>query len=53
MTSLGAMSGPARAPAVSPAVMRDVLGHFATGVVVVTSRARDDTLLGFTWTRRW
>ena len=42
------MSGPASAPVVSPAVMRDVLGHFATGVVVVTSRARDDSLLGFT-----
>jgi flavin reductase (DIM6/NTAB) family NADH-FMN oxidoreductase RutF len=33
---------------VSPAVLRDVLGHFATGVVVVTARARDETLLGFT-----
>jgi flavin reductase (DIM6/NTAB) family NADH-FMN oxidoreductase RutF len=28
--------------------MRDVLGHFATGVVVVTARRDDDTLLGFT-----
>ena len=28
--------------------MRDVLGHFATGVVVVTARAADDSLLGFT-----
>jgi 3-hydroxy-9,10-secoandrosta-1,3,5(10)-triene-9,17-dione monooxygenase reductase component len=47
------MSGPASAPVVSPAVLRDVLGHFATGVVVVTSRAGDGTaqdseLLGFT-----
>ena len=42
------MSGPASAPAVSPAVLRDVLGHFATGIVVVTARASDDTLLGFT-----
>jgi 3-hydroxy-9,10-secoandrosta-1,3,5(10)-triene-9,17-dione monooxygenase reductase component len=42
------MSGPASAPAVSPAVMRNVLGNFATGVVVVTARARDDTPLGFT-----
>jgi 3-hydroxy-9,10-secoandrosta-1,3,5(10)-triene-9,17-dione monooxygenase reductase component len=42
------MSGPVRPPAVSPAVMRDVLGHFATGVVVVTARARDGALLGFT-----
>jgi 3-hydroxy-9,10-secoandrosta-1,3,5(10)-triene-9,17-dione monooxygenase reductase component len=41
------MSGPASAPAVSPAVLREVLGHFATGVVVVTAR-RGDTLLGFT-----
>jgi 3-hydroxy-9,10-secoandrosta-1,3,5(10)-triene-9,17-dione monooxygenase reductase component len=48
MASLGTMSGPASAPAVSPAVMRDVLGHFATGVVVVTARAADDRLLGFT-----
>jgi 3-hydroxy-9,10-secoandrosta-1,3,5(10)-triene-9,17-dione monooxygenase reductase component len=42
------MSGPASAPAVSPAVLREVLGHFATGVVVVTARRDDDTLLGFT-----
>ena len=42
------MSGPANAPAVSPAVMRDVLGNFATGVVVVTALAADDTPLGFT-----
>ena len=28
--------------------MRDVLGHFATGVVVVTARQTDGTLLGFT-----
>ena len=42
------MSGPASAPAVSPAAMRDVLGHFATGVVVVTARAADGTSLGFT-----
>jgi 3-hydroxy-9,10-secoandrosta-1,3,5(10)-triene-9,17-dione monooxygenase reductase component len=42
------MTGPANAPAVSPAVMRDVLGHFATGVVVVTARQTDGTLLGFT-----
>ena len=28
--------------------MRDVLGHFATGVVVVTARHVDGTLLGFT-----
>jgi 3-hydroxy-9,10-secoandrosta-1,3,5(10)-triene-9,17-dione monooxygenase reductase component len=42
------MSGPASAPVVSPAVLRDVLGHFATGVVVVTSRAGDGSLLGFT-----
>jgi flavin reductase (DIM6/NTAB) family NADH-FMN oxidoreductase RutF len=47
------MSGPASAPAVSPAVLRDVLGHFASGIVVVTARAdRSDglggTLLGFT-----
>jgi 3-hydroxy-9,10-secoandrosta-1,3,5(10)-triene-9,17-dione monooxygenase reductase component len=28
--------------------MRDVLGHFATGVVVVTARAADGTPLGFT-----
>ena len=46
--SLGGVSGPASAPAVSPAAMRDVLGHFATGVVVVTARAHDGTLLGFT-----
>ena len=42
------MSGPASAPAVSPDSMRDVLGHFATGVVVVTSREADGSLLGFT-----
>ena len=42
------MTGPASAPAVSPAAMRDVLGHFATGVVVVTARAADGTSLGFT-----
>lgn len=47
------MSGPASAPAVSPAVLRDVLGNFATGVVVVTARAaggtaQDPRLLGFT-----
>jgi flavin reductase (DIM6/NTAB) family NADH-FMN oxidoreductase RutF len=42
------MTGPTRAPAVSPAAMRDVLGHFATGVVVVTAREDDRTLLGFT-----
>ena len=42
------MTGPARAPAVDPGLMRDVLGHFATGVVVVTSRAADGDLLGFT-----
>jgi flavin reductase (DIM6/NTAB) family NADH-FMN oxidoreductase RutF len=41
------MTGPASAPAVDPAVMREVLGHFATGVVVVTARA-GDSLLGFT-----
>jgi flavin reductase (DIM6/NTAB) family NADH-FMN oxidoreductase RutF len=29
-------------------VLREVLGHFATGVVVVTARRDDDTLLGFT-----
>jgi len=28
--------------------MRDVLGHFASGVVVVTARADDDRPLGFT-----
>jgi flavin reductase (DIM6/NTAB) family NADH-FMN oxidoreductase RutF len=28
--------------------MRDVLGHFASGVVVVTARAGDGSLLGFT-----
>jgi flavin reductase (DIM6/NTAB) family NADH-FMN oxidoreductase RutF len=28
--------------------MRDVLGHFATGVVVVTAQNTDGTLLGFT-----
>jgi flavin reductase (DIM6/NTAB) family NADH-FMN oxidoreductase RutF len=33
---------------VSPAVLRDVLGHFATGVVVVTARAQAGGLLGFT-----
>lgn len=38
------MTGP---PAVHPAAMREVLGHFATGVVVVTAR-RDGDLLGFT-----
>jgi 3-hydroxy-9,10-secoandrosta-1,3,5(10)-triene-9,17-dione monooxygenase reductase component len=42
------MTGPARAPAVDPGLMRDVLGHFATGVVVVTARAGDGDLLGFT-----
>ena len=42
------MTGPTRAPAVSPAVLRDVLGHFATGVVVVTAQQADGTLLGFT-----
>ena len=42
------MTGPASAPAVSPAALRDVLGHFATGVVVVTAREPDGTLLGFT-----
>src|SRR5690242_18425726 len=42
------MSGPASAPVVSPAVVRDVLGHFATGVVVVTARARTGGPLGFT-----
>ena len=42
------MTGPTRAPAVSPDAMRDVLGHFATGVVVVTARHADGTLLGFT-----
>jgi 3-hydroxy-9,10-secoandrosta-1,3,5(10)-triene-9,17-dione monooxygenase reductase component len=42
------MTGPTRAPAVSPAAMRDVLGHFATGVVVVTAQEADGTLLGFT-----
>jgi 3-hydroxy-9,10-secoandrosta-1,3,5(10)-triene-9,17-dione monooxygenase reductase component len=42
------MSGPASAPAVSPAAMRDVLGHFATGVVVVTARGADGRPLGFT-----
>jgi flavin reductase (DIM6/NTAB) family NADH-FMN oxidoreductase RutF len=42
------MTGPTRAPAVSPDAMRDVLGHFATGVVVVTAQQADGTLLGFT-----
>jgi len=42
------MTGPTRAPAVRPTAMRDVLGHFATGVVVVTAREPDGTLLGFT-----
>ena len=42
------VTGPVRAPAVSPRVMRDVLGHFATGVVVVTARAAGGDLLGFT-----
>lgn len=42
------MTGPTRAPAVSPEVMRDVLGHFATGVVVVTARSAEGDLLGFT-----
>ena len=47
------MSGPASAPAVNADAMRDVLGHFATGVVVVTSRERGDhsnggSPLGFT-----
>lgn len=48
MTSLGNMTGPTSAPAVNPAAMRDVLGHFASGLVVVTARADDDALLGFT-----
>jgi 3-hydroxy-9,10-secoandrosta-1,3,5(10)-triene-9,17-dione monooxygenase reductase component len=54
MTSLGPMTGPTSAPAVSPAAMRDVLGHFVSGVVVVTARAGRDfddrgaSLLGFT-----
>ena len=42
------MTGPASAPAVSPEALRDVLGHFATGVVVVTAREPGGTLLGFT-----
>jgi flavin reductase (DIM6/NTAB) family NADH-FMN oxidoreductase RutF len=42
------MTGPASAPAVSPAVLRDVLGHFATGVVVVTAQGSDGRPLGFT-----
>jgi flavin reductase (DIM6/NTAB) family NADH-FMN oxidoreductase RutF len=41
------MTGPASAPAVNPAVLRDVLGHFASGVVVVTARA-GAALHGFT-----
>ena len=48
MTNLANMTGPTSAPAVNPAAMRDVLGHFASGVVVVTARAHDDALLGFT-----
>jgi 3-hydroxy-9,10-secoandrosta-1,3,5(10)-triene-9,17-dione monooxygenase reductase component len=42
------MSGPTRAPAVSPATLREVLGHFATGVVIVTAQGRDGRPLGFT-----
>ena len=42
------MSGPTRAPAVSPATLREVLGHFATGVVIVTAQGGDGRPLGFT-----
>jgi flavin reductase (DIM6/NTAB) family NADH-FMN oxidoreductase RutF len=35
------------APAVDPRVLRDVLGHFASGVTVVTA-ATDDGPIGFT-----
>ena len=42
------MTGPASAPAVSAAMLRDVLGHFASGVVVVTAQGTDGHPLGFT-----
>jgi len=42
------MTATAGAPAVNAATMRDVLGHFATGVVVVTAHAAEGALLGFT-----
>ena len=41
-----APDGPARV--VDPHVLRDVLGHFASGVVVVTARSQDGAPLGFT-----
>ena len=42
------MTGPASATAVVPGAMREMLGHFASGGVVVTAWA-GSSLLGLTW----